>query len=49
MSAWSEFRRFRERELSMTAWVSVVVARQLEVDGILSFDSGFDGIFPRVS
>jgi len=47
--AWREFRRYRERELSMTDWTSVVVARQLEAEAILSFDHGFDGVFPRQS
>ncbi len=45
--AWSEFRRYRERDLSMTDWASVVVARHLEAEAILTFDRGFDGVFPR--
>jgi len=47
--AWREFRRYRERELSMTDWISVVVARHLEAEAIVSFDRGFDGVFPRRS
>jgi len=49
VDAWAEFRRYRERELSMTDWTSVVVARGLEADAILSFDRGFDGVFARRS
>lgn len=49
LEAWREFRRFRDRELSITDWTSVVVARALEAEAILSFDRGFDGIFPRQS
>ncbi len=47
--AWRQFRRYGDRELSMTDWTSVVVARDLELDSILSFDHGFDGIHPRLS
>lgn len=47
--AWREFRRYRERDLSMVDWTSVVVARDVEAAAILSFDEGFDGIYPRLS
>jgi len=47
--AWKEFRRYRDRELSMTDWTTVIVARVLEADAILSFDRGFDGVFARRS
>lgn len=47
--AWREFRRYRERELSMTDWTTVVVARHLEAEAVLSFDRGFDGVFTRLS
>ena len=47
--AWEEFRRYRDKGLSMVDWTSVVVARDLEADAILSFDEGFDGIYPRLS
>ena len=47
--AWDEFRRYREGEWSVTDWTSVVAARSLEVDAILSFDRGFDGILARLS
>jgi len=48
-AAWSEFRRHRDKKLSMVDWTSVVVAKDLELEQILSFDDGFDGIFPRLS
>ncbi len=47
--AWRQFRKHGDRELSMTDWTSVVVARELELDSILSFDHGFDGIYSRLS
>ena len=47
--AWEEFLGHQDKFLSMVDWTSVVVARELEVDAILSFDRGFDGIFPRLS
>jgi predicted nucleic acid-binding protein len=47
--AWDEFRRYREKELSLTDWTSVVVARSLEADAVLSFDQGFDGIHARLA
>ena len=46
--AWRQFRSYTDRELSMTDWTSVVVARDLDVDAILSFDHGFDGVYPRL-
>lgn len=46
--AWGEFLRYTDKELSMTDWTSVVVARHMELDAILSFDGGFDGIYPRL-
>ncbi len=49
LDAWTEFRRHEDQKLSLTDWTSVVVARALELDVILSFDRGFDGIFPRLS
>jgi len=49
LSAWDEFRRYRDKKLSMVDWTSVVVARELEVDHVLSFDEEFDGILPRLS
>jgi predicted nucleic acid-binding protein len=48
-AAWDAFRGHQDKFLSMVDWTSVVVARELEVDAILSFDRGFDGIFPRLS
>lgn len=49
MDAWTEFRRHGDRKVSLTDWTSVVVARALELDAIVSFDHGFDGIYPRLS
>ena len=49
LEAWEEFRRYRDKGLSMVDWTSVVVARKLEADAILSFDEGFDGVYPRLS
>ena len=48
MDAWAEFRRHRDQRLSLTDWTSVVSARALELDAIVSFDHGFDGVFPRL-
>lgn len=45
--AWAEFQRYKEKDLSMTDWTSVVLARHLEADAILSFDGGFDGVYAR--
>ena len=47
-AAWEEFRRHREQSLSLTDWTSVVVARDLDIDIVLTFDRGFDGIYPRL-
>ena len=47
-TAWAELRRHADKALSMTDWMSIVVARELELDAILSFDEGFDGLFPRL-
>jgi len=49
LAAWEEFRRYRDRGLSMVDWTSVIVARNLEADAILSFDEGFDGVYHRLS
>jgi predicted nucleic acid-binding protein len=48
-SAWEEFKRHPDKSLSLTDWTSVVAARELEIDRVLSFDRGFDGIHPRLS
>ena len=47
-AAWKELCRHTDKALSMTDWTSVVVARELELDAIVSFDEGFDGLFPRL-
>lgn len=48
-SAWADFRRHRDKTLSVTDWTLVSVARELEAEHIVSFDDGFDGIYPRLS
>ena len=47
-AAWEEFRRHRDQSLSLTDWASVVVARDLDIDSILTFDRWFDGIHSRL-
>ena len=48
-AAWDECRRHRDKSLSMTDWTSIVVARDLEIAQILSFDAGFDGLYARLA
>jgi predicted nucleic acid-binding protein len=47
-AAWKEFCRHRDQALSLTDWASVVVASDLDIDFILTFDRGFDGIHSRL-
>ncbi|MCA1813650.1 MAG: PIN domain-containing protein [Halobacteriales archaeon] len=42
------FRTYADKELSFVDCTSIALVRAHDLDGILSFDRGFDGIIPRV-
>ena len=47
--AWKLFSRYAEKRLSFTDCTSIALMRMKDMETILSFDSGFDGIIPRTS
>lgn len=49
LDAWREFRRHADKDLGLVDWTTVVLARHLGLGAIVSFDAGFDGIFPRLA
>lgn len=42
------FHRYDDHLLSFTDCTSIALVRRLGAEGVVSFDSGFDGIVPRV-
>ena len=47
--SWSIFMRYSERGLSFTDCSSITLVRKLDIESIISFDKGFDGILSRLS
>jgi hypothetical protein len=47
--SWSIFMRYSERGLSFTDCSSIALVRKLDIESIISFDKGFDGILSRLS
>ncbi len=44
MKAKEKYIEYEDKELSFTDWVSAVLIREEDFDGIISFDGDFDGI-----
>jgi len=47
--AWKLFSQYAEKGLSFTDCTSVVLMRMRDVESLVSFDTDFDGIVPRIS
>jgi len=47
--AWKLFPRYAERRLSFTDCTSIALMRRRGIESIVSFDTDFDGIVPRIS
>ena len=47
LKSWDFFKKFHDKKLSFTDCVSIAVVKDYDLDGIISFDKGFDGIIPR--
>jgi predicted nucleic acid-binding protein len=48
-SSWVLFQKYSERGLSFTDCTSIALIEMREMHSIVSFDSGFDGIVPRIA
>lgn len=48
-AAWAAFRTKKNRRLSFTDHTIVAQMKELSLDTLVSFDSGFDGVVRRVS
>jgi len=46
--AWRMFAAYAERGLSFTDCTSIALIKLKGIDSIMSFDSGFDGLVPRI-
>jgi predicted nucleic acid-binding protein len=46
--ALETFRRYNDHQLSFTDAMTVSLCKKRGIDAVLSFDSGFDGIYDRV-
>jgi len=47
--AWKLFSRYAEKGLSFTDCTSVALMSMKDIESIVSFDTDFDGIVPRIS
>jgi len=47
-AAWENFQKFKDRPMSFTDCTSLALAKKNNISQIMSFDSGFDGLIPRV-
>lgn len=47
--AWKLFKRYAQRGLSFTDCTSIAFIRLRNLESIVSFDTDFDGIVPRIS
>ena len=47
-SAWEIFKTLKDRPMSFTDCTSLVLIKMRNIKQIMSFDSGFDGLIPRV-
>jgi len=46
--AWQKFETYKDRSLSFTDHITLVHMQKNKIKQILSFDSGFDGLVPRI-
>jgi predicted nucleic acid-binding protein len=46
--AWEKFRLFKDKPLSFTDCTSIALIEKSRIKQIMSFDSGFDGLVPRI-
>ncbi|MGQ9719218.1 MAG: type II toxin-antitoxin system VapC family toxin [Nitrososphaerales archaeon] len=46
--AWSLFSKYAERGLSFTDCTSIALMKMQGIEKMVSFDSGFDGLVPRI-
>ena len=47
-AAWGTFKMLKDRPISFTDCVSLALIKKNNVKQIMSFDSGFDGLIPRI-
>lgn len=47
--AWGFFKRYAERGLSFTDCTTIALIENRGIDRLISFDTDFDGILPRIS